>query len=102
MSICMTKIFIESLKHNHTVDRIYHAYNRLARSSMVMVMTQSTWLQTTKPTRGGAVTAVWQTLCKFCRPLQQWGPDYRFLCKPAMRIRWIAGNAPHKSGRCGD
>ena len=27
------------------------------------------WLQTTQPTRGGAVTAVWQTLCKLCRPL---------------------------------
>ena len=26
-------------------------------------------LQTTQPTRGGAVTAVWQTLCKLCRPL---------------------------------
>ena len=27
------------------------------------------WLQTTPPTRGGAITAVWQTLCKLCRPL---------------------------------
>ena len=26
-------------------------------------------LQTTQPTRGAAVTAVWQTLCKLCRPL---------------------------------
>ena len=26
-------------------------------------------LQTTQPTRGRAVTAVWQTLCKMCRPL---------------------------------
>ena len=26
-------------------------------------------LQTTQPTRGGAVTAVWQTLRKLCRPL---------------------------------
>ena len=27
---------------------------------------------------------------------QQWGPGYRFLDKPAMRTRWMAGNAPHK------
>ena len=27
------------------------------------------WLPTTQPTRGGAVTAVWQTLCKLCQPL---------------------------------
>ena len=36
------------------------------------------------------VTAVWQTLCKLCRPL------------PAMRTHWMAGNAPHKSGQCRD
>ena len=33
---------------------------------------------------------------------QQWGPDYRFLSKPAMRTRWMAGNALHKSGQCRD
>ena len=33
---------------------------------------------------------------------QQWGPDYRLLGKPAMRTRWMAGNAPHKRGRCRD
>ena len=26
-------------------------------------------LQTTQPTLGGAVTVVWQTMCKLCRPL---------------------------------
>ena len=26
-------------------------------------------LQTAQPTRDGSVTAVWQTLCKLCRPL---------------------------------
>ena len=62
---------------------------------------KKTWnfrYQATQPTRGGAVTAVWQTLYKLCRPiqLQQWGPDYRFWGKPAMRTRWMAGNAPHK------
>ena len=25
-----------------------------------------------------------------------------FLDKPAMRTRWMGGNAPHKSGRCRD
>ena len=30
------------------------------------------------------------------------GPDLPFLCKPAMRTRWMAGTAPHKSGRCQD
>ena len=29
----------------------------------------TSWRQTTQHTRGGAVTAVWQTLCKLCRPL---------------------------------
>ena len=31
---------------------------------------------------------------------QQWGPDYCFLDKPVMRTHWMAGNPPHKSGRC--
>ena len=25
-------------------------------------------------------------------------PIYRFLCKPDMRTRWMAGAAPHKGG----
>ena len=29
----------------------------------------------------------------------QCGTDYRFLGKPAMRTRWVAVNAPNKSGR---
>ena len=33
---------------------------------------------------------------------QQWRHDYRFLGKPVMRTRWMAGTAPHKSGRCRD
>ena len=44
--------------------------------------------QMTQPTCGGAVTAVWQTLCKLCRHL--------------LRTHWMAGNAPHKIGRCQD
>ena len=27
-------------------------------------------------------------------------PVYHFFCKPAMWTRWMAGTAPHKSGRC--
>ena len=73
------------------------------RSRAVMfVMNLVQWLQKTQLTRGGAITVVWQILCKLCLPScpQQWGPDYRFLCKPVMRTRWMAGTAPHKSGRC--
>ena len=35
------------------------------------------WLHKAHPTHGGAVTVVWQTLCKLCLPLppQQWGPN---------------------------
>ena len=43
--------------------------------------------------------------CAICvepsRP-QQCGPDYRLLGKPAKCARWMASNAPHKSGRCRD
>ena len=40
------------------------------------------------------------TLCKFCRPFPPpvMGTRLPFLSKPAMRTRWMAGNAPHKSG----
>ena len=58
------------------------------------------WLQTTKPTSGGAVTAD-SSCCANCveppRP-QQWGPDLPFLGMPAMPTRWMAGAAAHKSG----
>ena len=40
-------------------------------------------------------------LCKLCRTPprpQQWGPDLPFLGMPAMRTRWMAGTAAHKSG----
>ena len=33
---------------------------------------------------------------------QAMGARLSFLGKPAMRTRWMAGNAPHKSGRCRD
>ena len=62
-------------------------------------------LQKTQPTRGGAVTVVWQTMCKLCLPPsrpKQWVPDYRVFGKPAMRTRWMADNAPQKSERCRD
>ena len=57
-------------------------------------------LQTTQPTSGGAVTAD-SSCCANCveppRP-QQWGPDLPFFGMPAMRTRWMAGAAAHKSG----
>ena len=56
--------------------------------------------QTTQPTSGGAVTVV-SSCCANCveppRP-QQWGPDLPFFGMPAMRTRWMAGAAAHKSG----
>ena len=59
------------------------------------------WLQKTQPTRRGDVTVVWQTLCKLCLALLP--PEMRtrlpyFWGKPAMQTRWMAGNAPHKTG----
>ena len=33
---------------------------------------------------------------------QHWEHDYRFFGNPVMWTRWMAGNAPHKSGRCRD
>ena len=52
------------------------------------------------PPSGGAVTAD-TNCCANCvetsRP-QECGPIYRVLGKPAMRTRWMAGAAPHKSG----
>ena len=58
------------------------------------------WLQTTQPTSNGIVTAV-TNCCSNCvetsRP-RNGGPIFRCLGGPAMRIRWMAGAAPHKSG----
>ena len=51
-------------------------------------------------TSGGAVTAD-SSCCANCVDpprSQQWGPIYRFLGMPAMRTRWMAGAAAHKSG----
>ena len=39
----------------------------------------------------------YKLLCKLCQTLPQWGPDF-----PSTRTRWMAGAAPHKSGRCQD
>ena len=57
-------------------------------------------LQTTQPTSGGAVTADSSSCANCVEPLrpQQWGPDLPFLGMPAMRTRWMAGVAAHKSG----
>ena len=55
------------------------------------------WLKTTQPTSGGAVTNCCANCVEPSRP-HQWGPIYHFLGKPAMRIRLMAGAAPHKSG----
>ena len=46
----------------------------------MMLRMSGPMLQTTQHTRGEAVTAVWQNLCKLCRPLPppEMGPDYRF------------------------
>ena len=60
---------------------------------------QAARLQTTQPTSGGAVTAD-SSCCANCveppRP-SNGGPIYRFLGMPAMRTRWMAGAAAHKS-----
>ena len=54
---------------------------------------------TTQPTSGGTVTAVTNCCANCVEPSfpQQWWPDLPFLGKPAMRTRWMAGAAPHKS-----
>ena len=66
----------------------------------MMMMSHCCKLQTTLPTSGGAVTAV-TNCCANCvepsRP-KKWVPDLPFLGKPAMRTRWMAGAASHKSG----
>ena len=63
-------------------------------------MTQEQRLQTTQPTRGGAVIAVWQALYKLFIPSrpQQWGPDYRFWAsRPYGPAGWLA-MLPIKAG----
>ena len=44
-----------------------------------------------------AVTNCCANCVETSRP-QQCGPDLPFLCKPAMRTRWMAGAVSHKSG----
>ena len=70
-----------------------------AEFSMAVVMLVS-WLQTTQPTSGGAVTADSSCCANCVEPprLQQWGPDLPLLGMPAMRTRWMAGAVAHKSG----
>ena len=67
---------------------------------VILMQNKKPRLQTTQPTSGGAVTAD-SSCCAICveppRP-QQWGPDLPFLGMPAMRTRWMAGAAAHKSG----
>ena len=64
-------------------------------------MKENKGLQTTQPTSGGAVTSD-SSCCANCVKLsrpQQWGPDLPFFPgMPAMRTRWMAGAAAHKSG----
>ena len=58
------------------------------------VVTEPGRLQTTQPTRDGAVTAVWQTLCKLCRPLPSpaMGARLPFLgeSRPCGPAGWLA------------
>ena len=60
------------------------------------------WLQTTQPTSGGAVTADKSCCANSVEPSrpQQWGPDLPCfdLGMPAMRTFWMADAAAHKSG----
>ena len=74
--------------------------NILCSHHLYPLMNKPTWLQTTQPTSGVAVTVV-SNCCANCveppRP-QQWGPDLPFLGMPVMRTRWMAGAAAHKSG----
>ena len=62
-------------------------------------------LQSTQPMSGVAVTAVMVDCYAYCvetPPPQQCGPHLPFFGKSAMRTRWNAGTAHHKSGRCRD
>ena len=61
-------------------------------------------LQTTQPTRGGAVTAVWQSKVKIVStpPASRNGARFTgFFCNSAMRTRCMTGTA-HKIGQCRD
>ena len=63
------------------------------------LLEQSPGLQTTQPTSGGPVTTD-SSCCANCveHPrLHQWVPDLPFWDMSAMRTRWMAGAAAHKS-----
>ena len=65
----------------------------------MLLIEKNNWLQTTQPTSGGAVTAD-PSCCANCVETphpQQWVSDLPFLGMPAMRTRWMAGAAAHKS-----
>ena len=62
---------------------------------MKMVINHTYRFQTTQPTSGGDVTV--SLLCKLCRTFSE-GPIYRYLGKPAMRTRCMAGAPLHKNG----
>ena len=61
----------------NTMKDTLHAIHTLFVNIAIDNMTDNIGLLTTQPTRGVAVTAVWQTLCKLCRPLPS----------PAMGVR---------------
>ena len=48
------------------LERIIRQTPLMSVSKKIII---AVWLQTTQPTRGGAITVVWQNLCKLCRPL---------------------------------
>ena len=60
------------------------------------------WLQTTQPTTQAVELSQWsQAAVQIVSDLpapSNGGPIYRFLGMPAMRTRWMAGAAAHKSG----
>ena len=55
--------------HHHSSPSIWPAVQSLRRGLSTNTGGDNVVLQTTQPTRGGAVTALWQTLYKLCRPL---------------------------------
>ena len=84
----------------HRKKQYSHPENASSVYLPIMDADRMNWLQTTQPTSGGAVTAD-KNCCANCvepsRP-SNGGPIYRFLGMPAMRTRWMAGAAAHKSG----
>ena len=81
----MIKIFLESDKFSHKAAVTKHTTNGLARKSLQAVEL-SQWFQ-----------AAVQIVSNLPAP-SNGGPIYLFLGMPAMRTRWMAGAAAHKSG----